>query len=62
MYLSHFMITITDFPNLVLIKIQNIMYNEMGNFVYAIVDCVCIETLNLPLELQMDSCEKNGTS
>ena len=56
------MITFKDFPNLVLIKIQSIMYNEMGNFVYGIVDCVCIETLNLPLELQMDSCEKNGTS
>ena len=55
------MITFKDFPNLVLIKIQNIMYNELGNFVYAIVDCVCIETLNL-LKLQMDSCEKNGTS
>ena len=56
------MITFKDFPNLVLIKIQSIMDNEMGNFVYAIVDCVCIETLNFPLELQMDSSEKNGTS
>ena len=56
------MITFTDFPNLVLIKTQNFMYKEVGNFVYAIEDCVYIDTLNFPPELQMGSCEINGNS